>query len=63
MPDAVDHPANQEAHHDEDTALRDDGWDSTGPVETCDSGTRKVDYEAYYGMTIFGLKPLNCIVP
>lgn len=32
--DAIDHPSHQEAHHDEKTALRDDRWDTTGPVET-----------------------------
>lgn len=35
VPDAVYHTSHQEAHHDEETALRDDGRDSTGPVETC----------------------------
>lgn len=41
MADAVDDPPDEEAHHDEETALWDDGWDTTRPVETWKFGRER----------------------
>lgn len=38
----IDHPSNQEAHHNEETALWDHCWDSTWPVETWRVETEKI---------------------